>query len=69
VGQPSALEAAKWFVVQPWVEGFDVPSNAVWVVSGSGELGTFVGTEGILLEAFQSPLNQTWNIASAKRCA
>lgn len=68
VGQASPLEAAKWFVVQPWVEGFNVPPDAVWTVT-TGEAGPYVTTDGVVLQAFQSPNNQTWNIASARRCA
>ena len=69
VGQSSPVEAAKWFVVQPSVEGFAVPPDAVWTVSGQSETGgVFLSTEGVLLEAFQSPVNQTWSIASATRC-
>jgi hypothetical protein len=69
VGQPSPLEAAKWFVVQPWVEGFDVPADAVWTVTATNEGDWFVSTDDVVLQAFQSPVNQTWNIASARRCA
>ena len=69
VGQSSPVEAAKWFVVQPSVEGFAVPPDAVSTVSGQSETGgVFLSTEGVLLEAFQSPVNQTWSIANATRC-
>ncbi len=37
VGQSSPVEAAKWFVVQPSVEGFAVSPDAVWTVSGQSE--------------------------------
>ena len=64
MGQSSPVEAAKWFVVQPSVEGFAVPPDAVSTVSGQSETGgVFLSTEGVLLEAFQSPVNQTWSIA------
>ena len=70
VGQPSPVEAAKWFVVQPLAQGYDVPPDAVWTVVGQSETGAiFVSTEVVLMEAFQSPVNQTWTIASATRCA
>jgi len=49
VGQSSPVEAAKWFVVQPWVEGFAVPPDAVWTVSGQSETGgVFLSTQGVL---------------------
>jgi len=69
VGQTSPVEAAKWFVIQHWMESDVVPSDAEWTISGQNETGgIFVSTDGVLLEAFQSPVNQTWIIASASRC-
>jgi len=68
VGQPSAIEAARWFVDQPHSEGFNVSPDAVWAITGQDELGPYVTTEGVVLHAFQSPINQTWVIDSAQRC-
>lgn len=69
VGQPSPIEAAQWFVLQPWVDGFNISPDAVWTVTTTSDGDWFVTTDGIVLQAFQSPNNQTWNIASARRCA
>jgi len=57
------------FSKQVWVLSSERHQDAEWTVFGRSETGSiFVSTEGFLLEAFQSPVNQTWNIASASRC-
>jgi len=68
VGQPSPIEAARWFVVQSWVDGYSHTADAAWTAGPTDELGTSVTTEGVVLHALQLP-NQTWAIDSATRCA
>jgi hypothetical protein len=68
VGQPSPVEAARWFVVQSWVDGYSHTADAAWAAGPSDESGTFVTTEGAVLHAVQLP-NRTWVIDSATRCA
>lgn len=69
VGQPSPIQAAQWFVIQPWDDGFNVSPDAVWTVTAAGEGAWFVSTDRVVLQAIRSPDNGTWNIASARRCA
>ena len=68
-GELSPIAAARKFVAQGSVAGFEaVPPNAVWTLGPTDDFGQYVTTDGVLLHAMQSPVNQTWIIDSAQRC-
>ena len=67
VGQPTPIEAAQFYVTQPWSAVLDVSAGAVWAVGGRDPSGVTITTDALHVHAMQLP-NQTWTIDRGEAC-
>ena len=67
VGQPTPIEAAQSYVIQPWSSVQNVSAEAVWTIRGRDPLGVMVTTNALHLHAVQLP-NKTWAIDGGEAC-
>lgn len=63
-GEPSPLEAARWFAAHGGVS--DVPSDG-WLDAGHDEAGALVRSGKLTLEVIQGP-DLTWQVVSGTWC-